>query len=75
MGQMRRLTGYLLLFLALGSSLPGIAFLLFGLAIGLDVRITEPPLVLIGGVAMTVLMFWGAQRLLSPQPQGHSVTD
>jgi hypothetical protein len=74
MCRMRRLTAYLLLFLALGSSLPGIAFLLFSFAIGLDVRITEPPLVFIG-VAMTVLMFWRAHRLLSPQPQRRSVTD
>jgi hypothetical protein len=67
--------GYLLLFLALGSWFPGIAFLLFSFAVGLDVRITEPPLVFIGGVVMTVLMFVGAHLLLSPQPQGRLVTD
>jgi hypothetical protein len=63
----RRLAGYLLLLLALASLLPGAAFLLFGFAIGLDVRITEPPLLFIAGIIVTVLMFWGARVLLSPQ--------
>lgn len=67
---MRRLAGYLLLLLALASFLPGAAFLLFGFAIGLDVRITEPPLLFIGGIVVTVLMFRGARVLLSPE-QSH----
>jgi hypothetical protein len=65
---MRRLAGYLLLLLALASFLPGAAFLLFGFAIGL--RITEPPLLFIGGIVVTVVMFWGARVLLSPE-QSH----
>jgi hypothetical protein len=68
--RMRRLAGYLLLLLALASFLPGAAFLLFGFAIGLDVRITEPPLLFIGGIVVTVVMFWGARVLLSPE-QSH----
>jgi hypothetical protein len=73
---MRRLAGYLLLLLALGSSLPGAAFLLFSLAIGLNVRINEPPLLFIGGIVVTVLMFWGPRVLLSPeQPHRKAATD
>jgi len=64
--RMRKLAGYILLLLALGSFLPGAAFLLLGLAVGLNVRITEPPLIFIAGIAVTVLMFWGAKVLLSP---------
>ncbi len=60
---MRRLAGSLLLLLALASFLPGAAFVLFGFAIGLDVRITEPPLLFIGGIVVTVVMFWGARVL------------
>jgi hypothetical protein len=67
---MRRLAGYLLLLLALASSLPGAAFLLFSFAIGLNVRITEPPLVFIVGIVVIVLMLWGARVLLS-QEQPH----
>jgi hypothetical protein len=67
---MRRLAGYVLLLLALASFLPGAVFLVFGFAIGLDVRITEPPLLFIGGIVVTALMFWGARALLSPE-QSH----
>ena len=64
---MRTLTGYLLLVLAL-ASLVGPALLLLGIAIGLNVRITEPPLLFVGGLLITALSFWGAKVLLSPEP-------
>ena len=68
---MRRLAGYLLLFLALASSLPYAAILLLSFGIGLQGgRITEPLPLFIGGIVMTVLMFWGARVLLS-QEQPH----
>ncbi len=64
---MRRLAGYLLLLVALGSILPGAAFLLFSLAIGADFRITEPLPLIIAGTIVKVLMFWGAWVLFSPK--------
>ena len=71
---MRRLAGYVFLLAALGSFLPGAAFLLFSFAIGADVRITEPLLLFIGGTIVKVLMFWGAWVLLSPKPHKKPVT-
>ena len=71
----RKLAGYALLVLALASLLPATAFLLFSIAIGLSVQISEPPLLFIGGVVATVVMFWGARVLLSPQqPQRQTTT-
>jgi hypothetical protein len=64
----RTLGGYFLLVLAVASLL-GPAFMLFGLAIGLDVRITEPPPFFVAGILFTVGTFWGAKRLLTA---GHS---
>jgi hypothetical protein len=73
---MRRLLGYLLLFLALTSCLPGVAFLLFSFAIGANIRIAEPPLLIIGGILVTVMMFWGAKALLSSERvQSRAFTD
>ena len=65
---MRTLGGCFLLLFAVASLL-GPAFLMFGLALGLDVRITEPPPLFVGGVLFTVGTFWGANRLLTA---GHS---
>ena len=60
---MRTLGGYLLLLVGVASLL-GPAFLLLGAAIGLDVRIAEPPPLFVGGLLFTVGSFWGAKRLL-----------
>lgn len=64
----------MLLLTALGSSLPGVAFLLFSAAIGADIRITEPLPLFIAGIIVKALMFWGAWVLLFSKAHKKPVT-
>jgi hypothetical protein len=60
--------GYMFLTLAV-VSLVGPVFALFSSGIGLDVQITGPPIVVVGGVVLTVFLFVGANRLLASTRQ------